>query len=92
MRLARSLAGLSGGSDARMETIWTNPEFRTEGELTDSVVKKLGSGIASLRQAREDVGYTQTQIAQLETDDDNAATRAAGVGVKAVRDAAASGN
>jgi hypothetical protein len=73
MRLARSLAGLSGGSDARMETIWTNPEFRTEGELTDSVVKKLQSGIASLRQAREDVGYSATQIAQLEKDDQSAA-------------------
>jgi hypothetical protein len=33
----------------------------------------LQSGISSLRQAREDVGYTATQIAQLEKDDQAAA-------------------
>lgn len=69
MRVARLAAGLPVASGARMETIWTNPQFRTEGELTDAVVKKLQSGIASLRQAREDVGYTATQIRQLESDD-----------------------
>ena len=75
MRLARRAAGLPNADDASMETIWRNPEFRTEGELTDSVVKKLQSGIASLRQAREDVGYTQTQIRRLEDDDNTAAIR-----------------
>jgi hypothetical protein len=69
MRLARAIAGLSSDVDDRMETIWTNPEFRTEGELVDAVVKKLASGVTSLRQAREDVGYTQTQILALEADD-----------------------
>jgi hypothetical protein len=69
MRLARSLAGLSTPEDASMETIWTDPQFRTEGERTDAAVKRLAAGIASLRQAREDVGYSQTQIAQLEDDD-----------------------
>jgi hypothetical protein len=73
MRLARRAAGLPDVADSSMETIWRNPEFRTEGELTDSVVKKLQSGIASLRQAREDVGYTQTQIRRLEDDDASAA-------------------
>lgn len=69
MRLARRAAGLRSDGDARMETIWTNPEYRTEGELVDSVVKKLQSGISSLRQSREDVGYTATQIERLEADD-----------------------
>ena len=92
MRLARRAAGLRSDGDARMETIWTNPEYRTEGELVDSVVKKYQSGISSLRQSREDVGYTATQIERLEADDDERATREAGVGVKAVQRAAASGD
>jgi hypothetical protein len=74
MRLARRAAGLPDVADARMETIWTNPQYRTEGELTDAVVKQLASGISSLRQAREDVGYTATQIVQLEKDDKAAAS------------------
>jgi hypothetical protein len=73
MRLARRAAGLSESGGERMETIWTPPEYRTEGELVDAVVKKLQSGIASLRQAREDVGYTATQIEALEQHDKQAA-------------------
>lgn len=68
MRLASRAAGGSTPTE-RLETIWRNPEFRTEGEITDAAVKKLGARIASLRQAREDVGYSQTQIRALERDD-----------------------
>jgi hypothetical protein len=73
MRIARRAADLPNTADARMETIWTNPQYRTEGELVDAVVKNLAAGITSLRQAREDVGYTATQIEQLEKDDQKAA-------------------
>lgn len=72
MRIARRAANLPDATDARMETIWTNPQYRTEGELTDAVIKRVASGISSLRQGREDVGYTATQIAQLERDDEKA--------------------
>jgi len=68
-RIARMVAGLPSSTGARMETIWRDPQYRTEGELTDAVVKKLQAGIASLRQAREDVGYSATQITRLEGDD-----------------------
>jgi hypothetical protein len=37
-RLTRAAAGLAGG-DEGLETIWRNPEFRTEGELVDALVK-----------------------------------------------------
>jgi hypothetical protein len=73
MRLARRTAGLGGDGDARMETLWTDPEYRTEGEKTDAIVKRLQTGIASLRQAREDYGYSAEQIARLESDDERAA-------------------
>lgn len=92
MRIARRAAGLSGGNDARMETMWTDPQYRTEGERTDAIVKRLQTRIASLRQAREDYGYTATQIERLEQDDADEAAQMAGVGVKAVRDAAAGGD
>lgn len=91
MRIARLAAGL-GDAAARMETIWRNPQYRTEGEVTDAAIKRLHSGISSLRQARVDVGYSATEISDLEDDDDSEATRAAGVGVKAVRDAANRGD
>lgn len=73
MRLTRKVAGLPGAGE-RMETLWRNPEFRTEGEVTDAAVKKYQAGIASRRQARVDVGYSQTLIDQLERDDEKAAT------------------
>jgi hypothetical protein len=92
MRLARRAAGLGGDGDARMETLWTDPEYRTEGEKTDAIVKRLQTGIASLRQAREDYGYSAEQIARLESDDLRQASSQAAVGVKAVRDAANRGD
>jgi hypothetical protein len=44
MRLARRAAGMSG-EDRSMETIWKNPEFRTEGELVDALVKMASLGV-----------------------------------------------
>jgi hypothetical protein len=70
MRIARTLAGLPTTTDAgRMETIWRDPQYRTEGEVTDAAIKRLQTGISSLRQARIDVGYSQTEITDLEADD-----------------------
>lgn len=67
-RLARRAAGLPTTGHA-METVWRNPEFRTEGEQTDAAVKRLQSGISTLRQARSDVGYSETTIARMEAED-----------------------
>jgi hypothetical protein len=49
-----------------IETIWRNPEFRTEGETTDAAIKRVQAGLADIRQGREDVGYSATQIANME--------------------------
>jgi hypothetical protein len=92
MRIARTAAGLESPGDLRMETLWVDPQYRTEGERTDAIVKRLMARIASLRQAREDYGYTATEIERLEADDADEAAQIAGVGVKAIRDAAAGGN
>lgn len=69
MRIARTLAGLSAPSDGRMETIWSDPQYRTEGERTDAAVKRRIAGITPLRQTREDLGYTQVQIERMEEQD-----------------------
>jgi hypothetical protein len=71
MRLARILGGVAGDQDPFMETVFANPEFRTEGEVTDAAIKRLQSGISSQRQARVDVGYSQTTINQMEKEDTN---------------------
>jgi len=69
MRLARRIAGLPPiEDDMRMETIFSDPQFRTEGERADATIKKVQAGIISLRQAREDLGYSQTQIERIEAD------------------------
>jgi hypothetical protein len=43
-RLARKAAGIGGG-DESLETIWRNPEFRTEGELVDALTKMATLGV-----------------------------------------------
>ena len=92
VRLARLAAGLPDSAGARAETLWRDPEYRTEGEKTDAIVKRLQTRIASLRQAREDYGYSASVIERLEQDDLEEASQAATVGVKAVRDAALGGD
>jgi hypothetical protein len=96
MMLARKAAGLPA-PDARMESIWRNPEFRTDGETTDAAVKQLQSGIRDLRSAREFVGLSETAITQMEqreAEADPVAERLARSfqAAAGVTDAAAAGN
>jgi hypothetical protein len=65
-RVFRKLAGLPDAGAQGMETIWHNPEFRTLGELTDAIIKKLAAKVIDVRQAREDAGYSATQIDRME--------------------------
>jgi hypothetical protein len=44
VRLGRRIAGLGDGTET-IETIWRNPEFRTEGELVDALVKMATIGV-----------------------------------------------
>ncbi|MFF1633964.1 phage portal protein [Leifsonia sp. NPDC058248] len=45
------------------ETIWGNPEYRSESELADALVKRAAIGVPR-QQLWEDAGYTQTQISR----------------------------
>ena len=63
--------GFKAQGDARAdamsaETIWADPESRTESEHVDSLVKKLSIGVP-MPQLWEDAGYTPEQIARFKT-------------------------
>jgi hypothetical protein len=51
------------------EMLWKSPEFRTEGELTDAIIKRVASGVSTMRQGREDYGYSPQQIQRMEAED-----------------------
>lgn len=60
---ALRLAGDSRGDDTRAETIWRNPEFRTEGETVDALTKMATLGVPQ-EVLWERWGATQTEIAR----------------------------
>lgn len=45
MMRVRELAGLPIGPDVQIEVMWRNPEFRTEGELVDALLKMADLGV-----------------------------------------------
>lgn len=51
--------GLANAAD--LETVWANPEIRTDSALADSVGKKADIGV-TWRQCMEDLGYSPQQI------------------------------
>lgn len=54
-----------------LETLWANPETPTVAQSADAAVKlfNLPQPIVPLRQTRETLGYTQTQIDRMEEED-----------------------
>lgn len=76
MRLALLVAdgSLPDGIDS-LETIWRDASTPTIAQKADAVTKLRTAGLISLRQAREDLGYTQEQIALMESDDTRAVDR-----------------
>lgn len=58
---------LARGTATDVETVWRDPESRTDSELVDSVGKKRQMLHVPLRQAWEDVGYTPQQIGRMES-------------------------
>jgi hypothetical protein len=47
------------------EIIWGDPEYRTEGEKTDAVIKRVQAGLITWVQALRDLGYTPQQIEEM---------------------------
>lgn len=67
MRLAFKLVGRAERARATdAETIWADPERKTEAEVTDAAVKKMALGVP-LEVLWEDLGYTPQQIDRMKT-------------------------
>jgi hypothetical protein len=94
IRLAFVVQGDKGRSkEEAIETVWKDPESRTEGQHIDATVKKRALGVP-LQQLWEDAGYSPQQIARfMQMLQEEAALgfipdpiAAAGVGPKVVKD------
>lgn len=74
MRLVRRIQ--SGDWDPalkRLETDWRDASTPTVAQSADAAVKKFQAGIVPKRQTREDLRYTDVQIARMEAEDEKAA-------------------
>ena len=65
-------------SGESLETVWRDAATPTIAQRADAVVKLRTAGIISLRQAREDLGYSEEQIVSMEADDSAAVDRLLG--------------
>jgi len=76
MKLARRAAGLSVPGGMVIQTIWRNPEFRTEGEMVDALTKMATLGVPQ-EVLWERWGATPTEIRRWKAMQDEAAQKAA---------------
>jgi hypothetical protein len=63
IRLCFQVVGDKRADVTTGETIWGDPEYRSEAELADALVKRSAIGVPR-QQLWEDAGYSQTQIAR----------------------------
>lgn len=86
MRMAAKLAGIPLQTPERMETIWRNPEFRTEGELVDALTK-MATLRVPLDALWERWGATPQERERWREMLDAEAARELTAGMKAIQDA-----
>jgi hypothetical protein len=65
MRLCFKVLGDPRGDVQDSETVWADPEYRSEAELADALVKRSAIGVPR-QQLWEDAGYSQTQISRFQ--------------------------
>lgn len=90
-RMAARLAGLDIPDGAKMETIWRNPEFRTEGELVDALTKMAQLRVP-LDALWERWGATPQERERWRQQLDDEAARELSAGMKGLNDVAAGGS
>lgn len=66
MRLAFAVAGDPRADEVHAETIWRDPETRTQSEWADALSKRAALGVP-WQQLMEDLGYSPTQIERFRT-------------------------
>ncbi len=64
MRLAFAVMGDARANVTNAETIWADPESRTESEHVDAVAKRQAIGVP-WQQLMEDLGYSPQQVARM---------------------------
>jgi hypothetical protein len=65
MRLAGEIEGNAGLAKAELaETVWTDPESRTEGEHIDAVIKQRSIGVPD-EILQEKAGFTPAEVARI---------------------------
>lgn len=70
MRIAmRVVDGAVPEGAASLETIWRDASTPTVAQSADAAVKLHSEGVVPTRQTREDLGYTEGQIARMEAED-----------------------
>lgn len=75
MRLCLLIVDGEVPEEARaLTTVWRDAATPTIAQKADAAVKLYAGGITSRRQAREDVGYSETQIKRMAADDQQAAS------------------
>lgn len=68
IRLGFKSFGDSRSDLTRAEIRWSDPEYRTEAELTDATIKQFQAGLIPWKTAVERLGYTDVQIKDMERD------------------------
>lgn len=70
MRIVRQMqTGEEDVAARRLETIWRDPSTPTVAQKADAAGKLFVDGIVPLRQTREDLGYSVTQMERMEQQD-----------------------
>lgn len=64
IRLARQFAG-EPDAPVDSEIVWADPEYRSEAEQTDAVIKQHAAKLITTAMAQEKLGYTPTQIERM---------------------------
>ena len=65
LRLVFKAAGDPRADTVWAETIWGDPESRTESEMVDAALKRKAMGVPQ-QQLWEDIGYSPTQVSRFE--------------------------
>lgn len=65
MRLARMYAGYPE-APPDSEVVWRDPEYQSQGQLTDALVKQIQTGLVTRSMALERLGYSQTEIRRMD--------------------------
>lgn len=90
-RLMLRGAGMDSPEDEEMDTIWRNPEYRSEGEMAQAGLTAQQARVPDEAVWTRYFNATPQEVASWQRQNDEQVAREAAIGVKAVQDAASGG-